>query len=101
MKDTKQNWIIVNCKGEQMEIYAKRVFGTKQQVKKYLASVICKTKKEYEADGDRIDYASTTASSIQEFHNEDGLWLYGTLLVGYGNTEDYAAFPEAEPIILE
>lgn len=96
-----QNWIIVNCRGEQMEIYAKRVFGTKQQVKKYLAAAIRKAKREYEADGDHIDYASTTASSIQEFHNEDGIWLYGALLVDYGCTEDYAAFPEAEPIILK
>lgn len=86
----KNTWIIGKCGTEWDGVDLERVYGTKEQIKKYLVDCVLRDKSVFEDD---YDYGIESVNRVEERSNGN-LYAYGV----YHNTHiDYEAMIEKTP----
>lgn len=89
-KNEKGNWMIGIGNSDADGVFMERVFGTKAQVRQYLAGCVRRDKAE---DEEGFDYGSTSPKDVQE-QSDGTLQAYAV----FGNCHiDYTAKPEPVP----
>lgn len=92
-ENEKYTWLVGTCGTESDGVDLERVYGTKEQVKRYLVSCVLEDK---DGSCDNWEYGTETVDQVEERHNGN-LYAYGAYS---GSHIDYEATREKPAISL-